>query len=425
LFEKILPGDKGRGQSLDKTKNITIIATVTALCLAGDSMLYITLPIYWQEAGLSSLWEVGILLSINRFIRLPLNPVAGWLYSKINLQTGLFIAVVLGTIANMGYALGQGFGAWLFFRSIWGAAWSLLSLGGLLTVIAVAEENNRGYLMGKYNGLYRLGSLVGMLFGGLLVSTIGFIHTALIFGFMSLFSIPVLLYLVKVNNFKGAFNISQNQVQAKFFQPGLFTFPVVRILFTGLVISIVIRGIINSTLSLVTDCNFPEEIILWGIIISSASLSGIIQAARWVWEPILASRFGKWSDGPYGRLPLFFLTLIIAAVSLSVIPLKIPLALWLIMTLILMLCATALTTLTDSLSSDVAKSSQTAISIMTLYTVANDLGAAIGPFGSYMVIDKLQYGLQLSYLGCSVLLIAIIFLWYKPYKERLNICKPM
>ncbi|MDV2687405.1 hypothetical protein RYX56_23955, partial [Alkalihalophilus lindianensis] len=54
------------------------ISLVTAICLVGDSMLYIALPIFWKEVGLDSLWQVGILLSINRFIRLPFNPIIGW-----------------------------------------------------------------------------------------------------------------------------------------------------------------------------------------------------------------------------------------------------------------------------------------------------------------------------------------------------------
>lgn len=405
---------------LDKRKYISIIAAITALCLAGDSMLYIALPIYWQKAGLSSLWEVGILLSINRFIRLPLNPLAGWLYSKIRLQTGLLIAVIMGTIANMGYALGNGFGFWLLFRGIWGAAWSLLSLGGLLMVIEIAEENNRGYLIGKYNGLYRLGSLVGMFFGGILVSSIGFIKTAFIFGIMSFMSIPVLLFLIKTNYLKEEGNIQQDQKERKFLQKSLFALPLIRILCTGLFISLIYRGVVNSTLSLVIDRNFPEEILFWGLIINSASLSGIIQSARWVWEPLLAARFGKWSDGTLGRLPLFMITLLIGSISFIVIPLKIPFVLWFFMTIVLMLSATSLTTLTDSLTSDFAKRSRATISIMTLYTVANDLGAAIGPLLSYLIIDNLKYGLYLSYQGCAVLFLLIIYLWYKPFKDKIK-----
>lgn len=48
-------------------------------------MLYVALPIYWETAGLESIWQVGVLLSINRFIRLPFNPLISWMYKHISL----------------------------------------------------------------------------------------------------------------------------------------------------------------------------------------------------------------------------------------------------------------------------------------------------------------------------------------------------
>jgi MFS family permease len=150
-------------QTESKKQPVIIVALVTAICLMGDSMLYIALPIYWKEVGLLSLWEVGLLLSVNRFVRLPLNPLIGWLYNKISLRTGLLIAVVLATLTTIGYGLASGLVMWLILRCVWGIAWSLLRLRGFFTVIRCAEAHNQGQFMGTYNGLYRLGSLFGML----------------------------------------------------------------------------------------------------------------------------------------------------------------------------------------------------------------------------------------------------------------------
>ncbi|GHU95323.1 hypothetical protein AGMMS49974_06540 [Deltaproteobacteria bacterium] len=36
-------------------RHISVFALVTALCLMGDSMLYTVLPVYFQQAGLTSL----------------------------------------------------------------------------------------------------------------------------------------------------------------------------------------------------------------------------------------------------------------------------------------------------------------------------------------------------------------------------------
>ncbi|MDF2036205.1 hypothetical protein P2R12_04265 [Cytobacillus oceanisediminis] len=100
------------------SKPIIIVAIVTALSLLGDSMLYIALPIYWESAGLDSIWQVGVLLSINRFIRLPFNPLAGWMYKHISLKAGLIIAVLLGGFTTIGYGVFEGFAAWVILRAL-------------------------------------------------------------------------------------------------------------------------------------------------------------------------------------------------------------------------------------------------------------------------------------------------------------------
>ena len=114
------------------SRQVVVLSLITAACLIGDSMLYIVLPVHFAEAGLASLWEVGIILSVNRLVRLPLNPAVGWLYRRISDRTGIFIATVLATLTTFGYAFADGFAAWLFLRCLWGVAWTLLRLGGVL-----------------------------------------------------------------------------------------------------------------------------------------------------------------------------------------------------------------------------------------------------------------------------------------------------
>jgi MFS family permease len=63
-------------------------------------MLYVVLPFYWHEAGLHSLLEAGILLSVNRLVRLPLGLLAGWLLQKVSVKRGLPLAVVLASVTT-------------------------------------------------------------------------------------------------------------------------------------------------------------------------------------------------------------------------------------------------------------------------------------------------------------------------------------
>ena len=90
-------------------KPIIVLALLTAACLVGDSMLYIVLPTHWQDFGLESLWEVGVLLSANRLVRLPLNPLVGWLYKKISTRQGVLLAAALALLTTLAYGFVKGF----------------------------------------------------------------------------------------------------------------------------------------------------------------------------------------------------------------------------------------------------------------------------------------------------------------------------
>nr|WP_307554137.1 MULTISPECIES: hypothetical protein [unclassified Paenibacillus] len=117
-------------------------------------MLYVVLPIHWYDVGLTSLIEVGILLSVNRFVRLPLGPLIGWLYKKNSIRNGVFLAVFLAGMTTLLYGWVDGFYSWLILRCIWGVAWSLLRLGSYFMILELSDDLNRGYFMGTYNGLY-------------------------------------------------------------------------------------------------------------------------------------------------------------------------------------------------------------------------------------------------------------------------------
>jgi MFS family permease len=405
-------------QSESKKQPVIIVALVTAICLMGDSMLYIALPIYWKEVGLLSLWEVGLLLSVNRFVRLPLNPLIGWLYKKISLRTGLLIAVVLATLTTVGYGMASGLVIWLILRCVWGVAWSLLRLGGFFTVIRCAEDHNRGQFMGTYNGLYRLGSLFGMLIGGFLASIIGLQSVALIFGALSLLGIPLIISYVKANQGVSAAtnSVSNHDTTASKEEASKMRFkdwlsrPLLKVIVSGLLLTLLFEGVLTSTISYVIAYHYEQGIYIFGMMLGATALAGTIQSARWAWGPFFSTRIGRWSDGARGRTPLFIAALLTAAFGFLLIPFTLPFYLWISIILLVLLSSTAITTLMDSLASDVAKK-KSVITVMTVYSVALDLGAALGPFLSYLVI-RMEYGLFYIYIGGACILISLATIWF-------------
>lgn len=112
------------------------IAWITGICLLGDSMLYIVLPVYGlQQYGLDSFWQIGLLLSVNRLVRLPLGPLLGWLYARMPVRVGITAAVAAANLTTLAFGAGSGFPLLLAARALWGAAWSLLRIGGYLIIL--------------------------------------------------------------------------------------------------------------------------------------------------------------------------------------------------------------------------------------------------------------------------------------------------
>lgn len=389
---------------------IIIIALITAISLLGDSMLYIALPLYWKEVGLDSIWQVGLLLSINRFIRLPFNPIVGWIYNRISLKKGLVVAIILGSITTLGYGLLNGFIAWIILRGLWGIAWSFLRIGGLSIVAFNTEENNRGKSIGLYNGLYRLGSLVGMLAGGLLVPIIGLSTVSIIFGSLTLLALPLIFLYIKTTPLKDDQQDNKEKIK---FKSNLFVNSFKqgkgRIVFTGFCITLLFQGILISTLSSIIEQNHGKSVILFGTLISATFLSGIILSLQWIWGPFLGVRIGTWSDGVKGRVPVLIISLIFASLTFGIISNELPILLLISFTLLVMISATSLTTIVDAIALDISKKSNV-VSFLTTYSMAQDLGASIGPFISFLLIG-LENGFSYIYWGGTILFLLLAILW--------------
>ncbi|HEU4963693.1 MAG TPA: MFS transporter [Bacilli bacterium] len=413
-------------------KKVILLALTTALCLLGDSMLYILLPIFWPEWGLSGLWEVGILLSVNRFVRLPLNPLVGRLYQKIPLQAGLYLAVLLAAATTIGYGMAHGLWIWILLRACWGLAWSLLRVGGLQYLVQYSEERTRGEWIGTYNGLYRLGSLVGVLFGGIGATVIGHRGIAIFFGIGSLFGLALLAFgFAKRERVEepvaGTEEAPATQAQAAATQasqagkdstastkldPALSLRPrwdkqLLLILASGFTVAMVFQGLVTSSLSHFVTRNIGT-LSLWGLALTAATCAGLIQSARWCWEPFLASRIGRWSDGPRGRVPLFLGALLAATILLPLTPLALPLSLWLVALMLLLMTATALNTLTDSLAADNLRSK--GVGLLATYTLAQDLGAAVGPAFGYG-LPLVHLPIDVAFPVCAALLLLLGVVW--------------
>lgn len=394
---------------MNEKKQVAGIAWITALCLLGDSALYIVLPIYWQSYGLDAFWQVGVLLAANRFIRLPLNPFVGWCYRSIGMRTGVMLSVLIAIVATVGYGWAHGFVPLLLLRLMWGIAWAFLRLGGYLSVMDTAPHNRRGELLGLYNGLWGIGSLAGMLAGGLLADQLGIAWSALLFGGINMAALPLcLLYLPKRKAVSVLTAETAPPEATATSRSRWRSREVLAVMAAAVSIGIVFFGVLSPTLSRLLQYRYPEGVTLLGWTLGAASLAGLLQALRWAWGPYLSPWFGKLSDGAFGRRRLFAAGLAAASLLFIAVALPLPLAVWLAVILLLQLANTLISTLMDALASDAAERNGR-VAMMTSYTIAIDIGAAIGPLVGFPVIER--FGVPALYCAAGVLVLANAIEW--------------
>ncbi|MCD6291572.1 MAG: hypothetical protein J7M34_13820, partial [Anaerolineae bacterium] len=112
--DRVIPDNTG------VMKALWPLGLATALSLMGDATLYAVLPTHAQDAGIA-LGAVGVVLSVNRFIRLASNGPAGWLYDRLPSRRRLFLgALWLGVLSTAIYAVSSGLPSLLLGRLLWG-----------------------------------------------------------------------------------------------------------------------------------------------------------------------------------------------------------------------------------------------------------------------------------------------------------------
>ncbi|MCP4404079.1 MAG: MFS transporter, partial [bacterium] len=176
-------------------KILHAIGLGTAFSLMGDATLYAVLPTHTEEAGIT-LAAVGILLGVNRAIRLLSNSVAGWLYDRVSQRKLFVLGLGVGAFSTACYAMSKGLWLLFFGRIAWGIAWSLIWVGGGTISLNISRESDRGRLTGFYQAWFFLGAGTGAFLGGILTDLVGYYSTLRILSCMQAVSVVLVWFLL-------------------------------------------------------------------------------------------------------------------------------------------------------------------------------------------------------------------------------------
>jgi MFS family permease len=159
--------------------------------LLGDTFLYPFLPVDFESVGLT-IASVGIILSVNRFVRILMNSQIIRLFGIFGLRTLTIAAVVMAVLSTAGYAVAAGLCGWLFLRICWGLSYSILRISSISYAL---QHRKQGFALGFTKSIQEVGPMLCLLAAPLLLY---YFNSVTIFLLLTLFSLPAIYFAVKL-----------------------------------------------------------------------------------------------------------------------------------------------------------------------------------------------------------------------------------
>lgn len=342
----------------------------------GDATLYTVLPTHTVDAGIT-LAAVGVMLSVNRAVRLFSNGPAGLAYDRWPRRRLFVLALFVGALSTALYALVRGFWPMLLARMLWGLAWSGIWVGGASMILDVTTAYDRGRWTGFYQTWFFLGSAFGSLSGGALTDAVGYTLTMWIGAALTALGGVVALLLLPETRAAPADKLAMHS-------PTEASRPRLRangeLWYAALLQGVnrfVISGVLSATMGLLVQAHLHET----GRIIGVATLTGVLMAGQTLFSILSASFSGLLSDRLASRRRVIVLGLIAGALGLALLAWGVPAGI-VVGALLVASAKGGLQSMATTLTGDVVNAAQRGRAIGVLYT-AGDFGSAAGPLIAY------------------------------------------
>jgi MFS family permease len=376
----------------------------------GDSLMYTILPLAAPGLGIP-LPLVGVLLSVNRLIRLLSNAGASRIFERFGPRLPFIGSVALGALATLLYGVAGGFATFLVARLLWGISWSGLRQGGYQAVWT-GEPGQKGRLTGLLWGLVRLGSAIGVLVGGILYDRSGYMAAIQFVIVAAVVALPLALLFrwgavhmptTKEKTAETPLHTSDGGWRSAWARP------VQRWLVVAGFFQYLLSGVVVSTTAVFVAQRMGahDEAAWWGIGI--ATLTGMMHGVRWITDLALGPAVGAFSDriGQAATASLVTLVMVSALVGAMLLP---PL-LGVLCLFVVLLSDGALHIVMSAAASGVAITTARPHAFVGVFTTTTDAGSALGPLVAYSLVTSI--GLSTVYGVLAVFLLATVLQFWR------------
>ncbi len=274
---------------------LTPLGLGLALSLLGDATLYAVLPspIFANQAGIT-LAMVGLVLGLNRLVRIVFNGPAGYLYDRLPRRPILLTAIFIGAISTALYAFSTGTVLMIVGRVLWGLAWSGLWIGANTMALDISHTSNRGKVNGRLQMWFYIGVAASSLFGG--VFTDLFTYRGGLWVSSALTFLGFFMWLKFLPETKPALTSGEKPKQ-KISIKGFPWFVTLSCALPYFVMRFIFAGVLAATTILWLSQFVPENgFRLNGWVVPLATLSGGFIAVRVLVSVVSAPQIGRLSD---------------------------------------------------------------------------------------------------------------------------------
>jgi DHA1 family inner membrane transport protein len=324
---------------------------VIAVAMIGDTLLYAVLPLYHDEFGVS-LAMVGVLLSLNRWIRLFANSGVAAIGERVGPHALMVMSAIGSVVSTTLYGLIDSEAVQVAARILWGVSYASLNLSTL--AYAVSDRANAGKRVGASRaaiGVVQAMSLVG---GAWLALQAGPRSVFLIFGGLTLIALAAALALPRL----------PREVTDR--RP--FRLPLPHRLETwGFLLGFTSDGVFLLTLAFLL-----KDSITW---VAPVMATAILLALRWLVE-ITTGPLGGWIGDRFGARRISIVNGVLLVSGFVLIALSHEL----LGALVVVMTRGLYNTLVPVLVLERGKSS--VLSSQASYSTWRDFGAAVGPLSA-------------------------------------------
>jgi len=232
---------------------------------------------------------VGVILSLNRWVRLLTNPLAARLYERFPAGALILVAIVLSGVSTAMYALPAALAVFLLGRLLWGFCYSLLRLGSYLAALEDAASH-AGRRIGDTRAVWGVGYFAGAVFAPFAIQSIGWTGACLIAAALTMVAGIGPAYLA--SSWRRRIRVpEEGHVAASMWEPRLLALFVTATVQLGL-----FAGILVAAGGFRVDELFHEGAPVFASVVPATFVAAAFlltqRVAQVLWTPIA----GRWSD---------------------------------------------------------------------------------------------------------------------------------